>query len=72
MEAAAAPVGRPAPKEAIMQSPARWWIAVVLMLVGLAAPPSAPAQAPGTLVVGLVAEPVNLDPAQVTDLNSLQ
>jgi peptide/nickel transport system substrate-binding protein len=25
---------------------------------------------PGTLVVGLVAEPVNLDPAQVTDLNS--
>jgi peptide/nickel transport system substrate-binding protein len=28
------------------------------------------AQAPGTLVVGLVAEPVNLDPAQVTDLNS--
>ncbi|HEY3068260.1 MAG TPA: ABC transporter substrate-binding protein [Methylomirabilota bacterium] len=28
------------------------------------------AQPPGTLVVGLVAEPVNLDPAQVTDLNS--
>jgi peptide/nickel transport system substrate-binding protein len=28
------------------------------------------AQPPGTLVIGLVAEPVNLDPAQVTDLNS--
>ncbi len=28
------------------------------------------AQPAGTLVVGLVAEPVNLDPAQVTDLNS--
>jgi peptide/nickel transport system substrate-binding protein len=31
---------------------------------------SALAQPAGTLVVGLVAEPVNLDPAQVTDLNS--
>src|SRR5436189_5589203 len=30
----------------------------------------ASAQPAGTLVVGLVAEPVNLDPAQVTDLNS--
>ena len=28
------------------------------------------AQPAGTLVVGLVAEPVALDPAQVTDLNS--
>ena len=28
------------------------------------------AQPAGTLLVGLVAEPVNLDPAQVTDLNS--
>src|SRR5712692_11779507 len=28
------------------------------------------AQPAGTLVVGLVAEPVNLDPPQVTDLNS--
>jgi peptide/nickel transport system substrate-binding protein len=28
------------------------------------------AQPAGTLIVGLVAEPVNLDPAQVTDLNS--
>src|SRR5207237_3740555 len=27
-------------------------------------------QPAGTLVIGLVAEPVNLDPAQVTDLNS--
>jgi peptide/nickel transport system substrate-binding protein len=31
---------------------------------------SATAQPAGTLVVGLVAEPVNLDPAQVTDFNS--
>ena len=31
---------------------------------------SAAAQPAGTLVVGLVAEPVNLDPAQVTDFNS--
>src|SRR5499426_3079233 len=31
---------------------------------------SAIAQPAGTLVVGLVAEPVNLDPAQVTDFNS--
>jgi peptide/nickel transport system substrate-binding protein len=30
----------------------------------------ATAQPAGTIVVGLVAEPVNLDPAQVTDLNS--
>jgi peptide/nickel transport system substrate-binding protein len=37
----------------------------LLSLVGPAA-----AQPAGTLVVGLVAEPVNLDPAQVTDLNS--
>ena len=37
----------------------------LLALVGAVA-----AQPAGTLVVGLVAEPVNLDPAQVTDLNS--
>src|SRR5687767_13983885 len=37
----------------------------VLSAAGLVA-----AQPAGTLVVGLVAEPVNLDPAQVTDLNS--
>ncbi len=43
-----------------------------LLLVALALLVAAPAaaQPAGTLVVGLVAEPVNLDPAQVTDLNS--
>src|SRR5258705_11144407 len=44
-------------------------LALVLMSVTLAAGPTV-AQPAGTLVVGLVAEPVNLDPAQVTDLNS--
>src|SRR5712691_9573741 len=43
-------------------------IAVALALSGAVSP--AAAQPAGTLVVGLVAEPVNLDPAQVTDLNS--
>jgi peptide/nickel transport system substrate-binding protein len=46
------------------------WLAVVAVLTGLAGAPPAAAQPLGTLVVGLVAEPVNLDPAQVTDLNS--
>ena len=41
---------------------------IVAVMLALAAP--AAAQPAGTLVVGLVAEPVNLDPAQVTDLNS--
>ena len=41
---------------------------IVAVMLALAAP--ATAQPAGTLVVGLVAEPVNLDPAQVTDLNS--
>jgi peptide/nickel transport system substrate-binding protein len=45
------------------------WVLVVMLSSGGAVAPAA-AQAPGTLVVGLVAEPVNLDPAQVTDLNS--
>jgi peptide/nickel transport system substrate-binding protein len=47
-------------------------IAVLLVasLLALALPAAAAAQPAGTLVVGLVAEPVNLDPAQVTDLNS--
>ena len=45
------------------------WPATILLALGLLAG-SAAAQAPGTLVVGLVAEPVNLDPAQVTDANS--
>ena len=45
--------------------------AVVLAIaLGLGVVAPGGAQAPGTLVVGLVAEPVNLDPAQVTDLNS--
>ena len=44
------------------------------MAVALAAMTARPAtaQPAGTLVVGLVAEPVNLDPPQVTDLNSLR
>jgi peptide/nickel transport system substrate-binding protein len=43
------------------------WFVLVLTLIG---PLLAGAQPAGTLVVGVVAEPVNLDPAQVTDLNS--
>ena len=43
-------------------------LALAAILAVLTVP--AAAQPPGTLVVGLVAEPVNLDPAQVTDLNS--
>ncbi|HZF03027.1 MAG TPA: ABC transporter substrate-binding protein, partial [Patescibacteria group bacterium] len=46
------------------------WLAVVALLLASGAPAPAAAQPAGTLVVGLVAEPVNLDPAQVTDLNS--
>src|SRR5256885_16335658 len=46
------------------------WLAVVALLAGAGTPPPVAAQPAGTLVVGLVAEPVNLDPAQVTDLNS--
>src|SRR5881628_2032219 len=46
------------------------WLALVALMIGPGmAVPAAP-QPAGTLVVGLVAEPVNLDPAQVTDLNS--
>ena len=46
------------------------WLALVALTIGPGmAVPAAP-QPAGTLVVGLVAEPVNLDPAQVTDLNS--
>ena len=50
----------------------RRWSAVMLLSIGLATAATAPtfAQPAGTLVVGLVAEPVNLDPPQVTDLNS--
>src|SRR2546430_1754315 len=47
------------------------WRALVVAMIGLVGPAvSSSAQPAGTLVVGLVAEPVNLDPAQVTDLNS--
>src|SRR5881392_2398535 len=46
------------------------WLALVALMIGPGmAVPAAP-QPAGTLLVGLVAEPVNLDPAQVTDLNS--
>src|SRR5947209_9497234 len=45
-------------------------VILVAWLALLSAPASSAAQPAGTLVVGLVAEPVNLDPAQVTDLNS--
>ena len=47
---------------------ARLILVAIIGLLGPALPASA--QPAGTLVVGLVAEPVNLDPAQVTDLNS--
>jgi len=47
---------------------ARLALLALILALGLVAP--AVAQPAGTLVVGLVAEPVNLDPAQVTDLNS--
>jgi peptide/nickel transport system substrate-binding protein len=46
------------------------WRALVALMLGLGMAAPAAAQPAGTLVVGLVAEPVNLDPAQVTDLNS--
>lgn len=49
----------------------RWSCAATAVLVLLAVSVSTgPAQPANTLVVGLVAEPVGLDPAQVTDLNS--
>jgi len=44
-------------------------IAALALTLGLLAA-AVGAQPAGTLLVGLVAEPVNLDPAQVTDLNS--
>src|SRR5690349_16164240 len=43
---------------------------MLLLLATMGVMTTATAQPAGTLVVGLVAEPVNLDPAQVTDLNS--
>jgi len=45
-------------------------LALLTLILALGVPAPAVAQPAGTLVVGLVAEPVNLDPAQVTDLNS--
>src|SRR5437899_1048334 len=45
-------------------------LVVTLLSILALVPAMAVAQPAGTLVVGLVAEPVNLDPAQVTDLNS--
>src|SRR5262249_54685649 len=44
-------------------------LGIVVVVIGLLITLAA-AQPAGTRVVGLVAEPVNLDPAQVTDLNS--
>jgi peptide/nickel transport system substrate-binding protein len=45
-------------------------LALLTLILALGVAATAVAQPAGTLVVGLVAEPVNLDPAQVTDLNS--
>src|SRR5262245_4754637 len=54
----------------------RTWLRGFFTSIGLAVVAgnigSAAAQPAGTLLVGLVAEPVNLDPPQVTDLNSLR
>jgi peptide/nickel transport system substrate-binding protein len=45
----------------------------LLAPVGSAAPASnVAAAAPGTLVIGLVAEPTSLDPGQLTDINSMK
>ncbi len=49
----------------------RSWIVTIAAILALTiAGGPVPAQPAKTLVVGLVAEPVNLDPAQVTDVNS--
>ena len=57
-----------------MISSRRTWLRGMVTSVGLLAVAGSlgttAAQPAGTLLVGLVAEPVNLDPAQVTDLNS--
>ena len=59
-----------------MISSRRTWLLGMVTSVGLLAMAggfgTAAAQPAGTLLVGLVAEPVNLDPPQVTDLNSLR
>jgi peptide/nickel transport system substrate-binding protein len=46
------------------------WIVASFVLLVLGLVVSTAAQPAGTLVVGAVAEPVNLDAAQVTDFNS--
>src|SRR5438477_12109523 len=56
-----------APEEATMRMSMAWLVLTVVLLASGALLAAQPA---GTLVVGLVAEPVNLDPAQVTGLNS--
>jgi peptide/nickel transport system substrate-binding protein len=48
----------------------RVWLVVSLLVFGLGMAGPASAQPAGTVVVGAVAEPVNLDAAQVTDFNS--
>src|SRR5687767_12714091 len=53
-------------------SPRTWWSVLAVLLAVAAMVTPATAQPAGTIVVGLVAEPVNLDPPQVTDLNSLR
>ena len=53
-----------------MRNGRRWSLLLIGLFTMLATAPPAVAQPAGTLVVGLVAEPVNLDPPQVTDLNS--
>jgi peptide/nickel transport system substrate-binding protein len=62
----------PVAQEDIAMRRRRIWsgAALALLVVLTAGAPSVPAQSASTLVVGLVAEPVALDPAQVTDLNS--
>src|SRR5436309_7171073 len=59
------------PTRRLMMTPSRALASIIAVTMALAlwvAPVAA--QPAGTLVVGLVAEPVNLDPPQVTDLNS--
>jgi peptide/nickel transport system substrate-binding protein len=62
----------PVAQEEIAMRRRRFWsgLALALLVVLTAGAPTVPAQSASTLVVGLVAEPVALDPAQVTDLNS--
>jgi len=65
-------LGSPSFQEEMAMRRKRFWsgLALALLVVLTAGAPAVPAQSASTLVVGLVAEPVALDPAQVTDLNS--